>query len=90
MYGNREGVPQDNILAHMGSNLAASNVDIVVELRDVSATNRDLVAARMTPNQIAEAQRLARDWKPTAADGLPALKPEEDIKRPKEAFSVLN
>jgi hypothetical protein len=26
---------------------------------------RDEVAAKMTPDQIAEAQRLAREWKPT-------------------------
>jgi hypothetical protein len=25
---------------------------------------RDLVAAKMTPAQIAEAQKLAREWKP--------------------------
>jgi hypothetical protein len=25
---------------------------------------RDLVAAKMTPDQIAEAQRMAREWKP--------------------------
>ena len=27
--------------------------------------NRDVIAAQMTPEQIAEAQKLARDWKPT-------------------------
>jgi hypothetical protein len=27
-------------------------------------TNRDIVAERMTSEQIAEAQRLAREWKP--------------------------
>ena len=27
--------------------------------------NRDLVAAKMTPAQIAEAQKRAREWKPT-------------------------
>lgn len=26
--------------------------------------NRDIVAAKMTPTQIAEAQKLARKWKP--------------------------
>jgi hypothetical protein len=28
----------------------------------MSANNRDLVASVMTPAQIAEAQRLAREW----------------------------
>jgi hypothetical protein len=27
--------------------------------------DRDLVAAKMTPAQIAEAQRMASEWKPT-------------------------
>ena len=31
----------------------------------VAAKNRDRMAAKMTPEQIAEAQRLARRWKPT-------------------------
>jgi hypothetical protein len=26
--------------------------------------NKDIAASRMTPAQIAEAQRLAREWKP--------------------------
>jgi hypothetical protein len=28
----------------------------------MATKNRDLVAAKMTPAQIAEAQRLAREW----------------------------
>ena len=31
---------------------------------DMAVKNRDIVAAKMTPAQIAEAQRLAREWKP--------------------------
>ena len=31
---------------------------------DRVAHNRDEMAAKMTPTQIAEAQRLAREWKP--------------------------
>lgn len=34
----------------------AANVDAV--------TGRDLVAAKMTPAQIAQAQKLAREWNP--------------------------
>ena len=33
-------------------------------IRDMSAKDRDDVAAKMTPAQIAEALRLAREWKP--------------------------
>ena len=31
----------------------------------IPAKNRDEVAAKMTPAQIAEAQRMGREWKPT-------------------------
>ena len=34
------------------------------ESRDSAVRNRDIVAAKMTPAQIAEAQKLAREWKP--------------------------
>ena len=59
MYYNGQGVPQDYIQAHIWFNLAASEGD------DKSREVRDLVAKIMTPDQIAEAQRLAREWKPT-------------------------
>ena len=32
--------------------------------RSAAATNRDLMASKMTPDQLAAAQRWARDWKP--------------------------
>ena len=56
MYYNGEGVPQDYVQAHMWSNLAAAqgNANAVA--------NRDIAASLMTPAQIAEAQRLAREW----------------------------
>ncbi len=62
MYERGRGVPQDFIQAHMWFNLAASRSS--GETRDKSAEIRDFLAARMTPDQIAEAQRLAREWKP--------------------------
>ena len=48
-------VRQDNVYAHMWSNIASSNG--IEEAR----TNRDIVAKRMTTDQLAEAQRLARE-----------------------------
>ena len=57
-YDNGLGVPQDRVRAYMWLNLAA------MQGRDGAATFRDLVARLMTPAQIAEAQRLAREWKP--------------------------
>jgi TPR repeat protein len=58
MYDNGEGVPQDYAVAHMWFNLAAAQGD------QDGAKARDQIAQRMTPAQIAEAQKLARDWKP--------------------------
>ena len=55
-YGKGEGVRQDYVSAHMWLNLAAAQGD------DTAQKNRDIVAKRMTPNQIAEAERLAREW----------------------------
>jgi uncharacterized protein len=34
-------------------------------VRDLSVKWRDLVATRMTPAQIAEARRMASEWRPT-------------------------
>jgi TPR repeat protein len=64
MYANGHGVPQDNVLAHLWFNLAASRA-VGTATHDRAADSRDEVAAKMTPEQIAEAQRLAREWKPT-------------------------
>ena len=55
MYQSGQGVPQDIVQAYMWWDLAAAGV-----LN--SRLNRDIVAERMTPAQIAEAQRLAREW----------------------------
>jgi hypothetical protein len=47
--------------AHMWLNLAAS-VEPDRALRERLITDRDRVAAKMTPAQIAEAQRMASEW----------------------------
>ncbi|MGA6943639.1 MAG: hypothetical protein WBV43_14345 [Pseudolabrys sp.] len=57
-YDNGLGVPQDKVRAYMWFNLSAA------QGRDGAAAFRDLIARRMTPAQIAEAQKLAREWKP--------------------------
>ena len=43
---------------------ASRNVGNDFETRDNAVRNRDTVAAKMTPAQIAEAQKLAKAWKP--------------------------
>jgi uncharacterized protein len=66
MYRGGQGVPQDYVEAHKWFNLAASRYSVSeAKRRESAALNRDLVANRMTPQQIAEAQKLAREWKPT-------------------------
>jgi len=58
MYLVGEGVPEDFVAAHMWYNLAAAHGDIS------AAEQRQRIATLMTPAQIAEAQKLAREWKP--------------------------
>lgn len=66
LYYEGKGLPQDFVLSHVWSNLAASRFPASeVEGRRRAIHNRDLVASKMTPDQIAEAQRMAREWKPT-------------------------
>ena len=55
MYHNGRGVLQDNVYAHMWWNIAAS------EGNEFAKEYRDILAEQMTPSQIAEAQKLARE-----------------------------
>ena len=58
LYDNGLGVPQDKVRAYMWFALSAA------QGKDGAAAFRDLIARRMTPAQIAEAQKLAQEWKP--------------------------
>lgn len=60
VYSSGQGVARDYVLAYMWLSLAGE---------EGSPGAREAVAAKMTPQQIAEAQRLAREWKPTPATG---------------------
>ena len=76
MYENGQGVPQDYLLAHMWYNLAAAGwpaagypgEDVLVAKTGIPCCRaaivklRDELSAKMTPSQIAEAQRMAREW----------------------------
>jgi TPR repeat protein len=55
IFKDGSGVLQDFVQAHMWFNLAGAK----------GKSERDELAARMTPGQIAEAQRLAREWRPS-------------------------
>jgi TPR repeat protein len=72
MYGVGRGVPQDDVMAYVWINLAAAQGN------EVARTNLDIAANQMTPDQLAEAQRLAREWKPTPA----RLKRNETVPQP--------
>jgi len=65
MYGTGQGVPQDSVLAYMWLNLAAARFSASEgEKRGNAILNGEIIASKMTPAQIDEAQRLAREWKP--------------------------
>jgi uncharacterized protein len=61
MYAQGHGVSQDYVTAHMWFNLSAASGD-----KD-AVKGLDLAAAHLTPAQIAEAQTLAREWKPKSS-----------------------
>ena len=56
MYDNGRGVPKDYVMAHMYWNIAA------VSGNKSAIKGRGLVEKKMTSSQIAEAQKLAREW----------------------------
>ena len=63
MYGAGMGVPQDYVQEHMWLYLAAASLP-PGEYHDNAIRFRDHAASLMTPAQIEETQRLAREWKP--------------------------
>ena len=68
MYFSGEGAPQDYVQAYMWVTLAASRFPPSAKQdREQAARNRDMVASKMTPSQIAEAQKLAEAWRPKPA-----------------------
>ncbi len=56
MYNNGLGVPRDYVFALMWWNIAVESG------HEDAQRDREIVAKQMTPDQIAEAQRLAREW----------------------------
>ena len=54
MYATGQGVLQDYVQAHMWFNIAASSGD------KLATKGRDNVAKRMSPSDVSEAQKLAR------------------------------
>jgi TPR repeat protein len=63
-YEHGEGVPQDYVQSRMWLDLAASRASGDAQRKYTH--ERDFLAGKMTAQQIAEAQRLAGEWKPNA------------------------
>lgn len=66
LYEQGIGTSQNYIQAHKWYNLAvASYAPSDIELSAKVAQARDRLAAKMSPDQIAEAQKIAREWQQT-------------------------
>ena len=59
-----QGVPQNYILARMPPTCGIANVRFPDSAPDGALKAPDLAACEMTPPQIAEAKKLAGEWKP--------------------------
>jgi len=62
MYAEGRGIAQDYVQAHMWFILCAAGAKGREQENAVKSRNAN--AKKMTPQQIAEARRLAREWKP--------------------------
>jgi TPR repeat protein len=69
LYAVGAGLEQDFVQAYKWFSLAAGRLDGMDG--EIAREDRDLVAEKMTSAQVAEAQRLVREWKPE--DALPVL-----------------
>ena len=71
LYAKGEGVPLDNVLAHMWFNLAAVNFTSRLS-RDRAIAICDTIARKLSPAEIAKAQKMAREWQTARARKLRA------------------
>ncbi len=63
LHEKGRGVPQDYVRAYAWYDLATSSFPPGKD-GDKAVEHRDIVAATMTPAQISEAKKLAREWRP--------------------------
>lgn len=61
IYQLGEGVPKDSVFAYMWMNIAAAS-DQSKELQEIAVESRNGFERMMTREQIAEGQRLSREW----------------------------
>ena len=88
LYMQGLGVPQNYVQAHMWFNLAASRFEAE------AVTERDALAGRMAPEQVAEAQKQAAAWQPQpatapAASGPAGPPPPKAIREAQELLATL-
>jgi uncharacterized protein len=57
MYDNGRGLTQDAVLAYAWFTLS------IAQGNQEAARSRDVLARRMSPSQLTEAQKLVRSWK---------------------------
>ncbi len=79
------GAPQDYVVAHMWFNLAAGRGEME------AVKERDALAAKMTPQQVASAQERARSWRPGGEKrkSASASPPPRAIREAKELLAAL-
>ena len=91
LYEQGLGAPQNYVQAHTWFNLAASRGEAE------AVTERDTLAARMAPEQVAEAQKQAAAWQPepatapasSAASGSAGPPPPKAIREAQELLAAL-
>ena len=90
LYEQGLGAPQNYVQAHMWFNLAASRGEAE------AVTERDALAGRMAPEQVAKAQDQAAAWQPqaaapavSAASGLASPPPPKAIREAQELLATL-
>jgi uncharacterized protein len=62
LYHSGKGLPHDDVQSEMWLIIAAEHVQ--KDDRETIVEMRDSVAAHLTPQQLAEARKLALEWKP--------------------------
>ena len=58
MYSHAHGVERDEVTAYMWFNLAAASGNVYAQ------RSREDAARRLSPEQVSEAQKRSREWKP--------------------------
>ncbi|MCY4211603.1 MAG: SUMF1/EgtB/PvdO family nonheme iron enzyme [Gammaproteobacteria bacterium] len=82
LYRQGLGIVQDYVEAHKWLNLAASRGEVT------ALEERDALAAQMTPDQIATAQKKAAVWQPGGATQAEAPPPQGTDQPPQQAIRV--